>query len=216
MIGPAAAALAAALATALLLASPLAVAGVSVLLAALVAWVAWRDVTTFTIPDPAVAALAGAALVLRWHGLPGGELAGGGLTGEGLVGGGLAGGGLAVEGLARGGLALAGLVLAVDLALSAGLLWLVREAFHRRRGVDALGFGDVKLAGALGLWLGAGDFALALLVASLAGLGLAGVAALNGRPVGRATKLPFGALLAPAGFAVWRLVGPAIEQLGSA
>lgn len=182
MIGPALAALVAALATRLALTTPWPDFAVAALMAVPVAWIAWRDVASFTIPDLALGAMAGTAAVLRWQG-----------WGEGEV-----------------------LALGADLLLSAGLLWLVREAFYRRRGVDALGFGDVKLAAMMGLWLGAGDFAMALLAASGTGLALAGAAALAGRPVTLSTKIPFGALLAPAGYVVWRLAGPAIGSAGSA
>ncbi len=80
-------------------------------------------------------------------------------------------------------------------ALCGGALWAVREAFYRLRGHDGLGFGDVKLAAGCGVLLGASGFALALLAASLAGIAAALVA--------RRTKLPFGALLAPAALLTW-------------
>ncbi|WP_420391668.1 prepilin peptidase [Acuticoccus sp.] len=99
------------------------------------------------------------------------------------------------------------LVLAIDVAGSGGALWLVREAGYRLRGEDVLGLGDVKLAAALGLLLGALGFALALLAASVTGLLLALALAATGRPVGRTTKLPFGALLAPSALLTWLLIG---------
>lgn len=87
-----------------------------------------------------------------------------------------------------------------------GALWAVREGFYRLRGHDGLGFGDVKLAAALGVLVGVFGFALALLAASIAGVA---IALLRGDG-GRSEKLAFGALLAPAAYAVWASgLGPA-------
>ncbi|UOM34665.1 prepilin peptidase [Acuticoccus sp. I52.16.1] len=185
---PAVAAVAAAFCTAVILTMPafgVLAPALGLAVAALCALVAVVDARTFTIPDGAVAALAGLAVVLRW--------AAGLATGQGT--------------------ATLLPVLALDLALSAGALWAVREVFYRRRGVDVLGFGDVKLAGAAGLLVGAAGFAAALLAASLLGLVIAGGMALAGRRVDRSTKLPFGALLAPAVFAVWWMAGPSAVPL---
>jgi prepilin signal peptidase PulO-like enzyme (type II secretory pathway) len=96
----------------------------------------------------------------------------------------------------------------LDLALSAGLLWVIREVYFRLRGYDGLGLGDVKLAAGGGLLLGATGFAFALLVASVLGLFAVVVSRLvkgprrmkeaeaQPHPI-TALKLPFGALLAP-------------------
>ena len=97
-------------------------------------------------------------------------------------------------------------LLAADALLCGGALLLLREAFWRLRGLDALGLGDVKLAAACGLLLGTAGFAGALLAASLAGLAAAGLATLGGRDMRRA-KMPFGALLAPAAVVVWWAAG---------
>jgi leader peptidase (prepilin peptidase)/N-methyltransferase len=83
-------------------------------------------------------------------------------------------------------------------ALCGAALWAVREAFFRLRGHDGLGFGDVKLATAAGVLVGPAPFALALVIACLAGLA---VALARGSRAG--DRLPLGALLAPAVFAVW-------------
>lgn len=93
--------------------------------------------------------------------------------------------------------------VAVDVTVTGGGFWLLREIGYRRRGTDILGFGDVKLAAALGVLVGTAGFSAALLAASGAGLAIAALAALSGRPVDRTTKLPFGALLAPAALVVW-------------
>lgn len=76
-----------------------------------------------------------------------------------------------------------------------GLLWVVSEAYFRIRGVDGLGFGDVKMLAMIGAFLGWQLTIVTLFGASLAGaaLGLALIAS------GRGTlqlKLPFGSFLA--------------------
>ncbi len=101
------------------------------------------------------------------------------------------------------------ILLALDVLLSGGVLLAFREIYYRRRGFDGLGLGDVKLAAAGGLLVGAGAFAWALLGASL--LALLGVAIVYGiaRTRHRSIdfeayrKLAFGALLAPALYAAW-------------
>lgn len=96
----------------------------------------------------------------------------------------------------------AGLAAATTGAGAFALFWLVDAGF-RRRGREALGFGDVKLAGAAAVWLAPGDAALALEIAALGA-----VAALLLRPRGgplRETAVPFGAFLAPAAWLVFVL-----------
>lgn len=84
-----------------------------------------------------------------------------------------------------------------------GTLWLVAEGYQRLRGRQGLGGGDPKLFGAIGLWLGWQQLPLVLLAASL--IGLAGVLGMmaRGRSVSATSRLPFGVMLAAAGFAVW-------------
>ncbi|MEJ8574474.1 A24 family peptidase [Microbaculum marinum] len=84
-----------------------------------------------------------------------------------------------------------------------GAFLAVREAFYRLRGVDGLGFGDVKLAAAGGAWLGWEAFAFAVVVAAAGALGFVGAAALRGRRWDASRRLAFGAFLAPAIWAVW-------------
>jgi len=69
----------------------------------------------------------------------------------------------------------------------------VRRAFLRLRGRPALGFGDVKLVGALGLWLGLGT-PWAIMTAAI--LGLVGLAII--RP--KDGRIAFGPALAIAGW----------------
>jgi prepilin signal peptidase PulO-like enzyme (type II secretory pathway) len=106
---------------------------------------------------------------------------------------------------------LATLALGVAGAIiGAAVLTALRWLWFRARGVEAIGFGDVKLAGALGAWLGPIDLFHAFLVAALAGLALVvvgrqfGVAAIAARDPN--ARLPFAALLAPAAWLVFVLV----------
>lgn len=151
--------------------------GAGVALAAVAVWIVWQDVKTLTISDAALLALAGMAVAIRWN-----EAASVGEPVSSFLA-----------------------TIAVDALLPGGLLLLFREVYYRRRGVDGLGFGDVKLAAAGGLLVGTGAFAWALFAASA--LALACVAAcrllLPGATLALADRLAFGAFLAPATIAVW-------------
>lgn len=104
--------------------------------------------------------------------------------------------------IASDGLTITTALLALGDGLACGgALWAVREIYYRLRGHDGLGLGDVKLAAGAGMLVGPMGFAIALLAASLGGLA---VVALRGG-ASRATKLPLGALLAPAALGVWAL-----------
>ncbi|MGP8437769.1 prepilin peptidase [Paraburkholderia fungorum] len=91
-------------------------------------------------------------------------------------------------------------------ALSAALcFWLLHCLIFRVTGREGLGFGDVKLYWAIGVWLGWQPllhvFALALLLAAIYGLGL-----FTMRKVGEDRLIPFGPFLA-AGAAITALFG---------
>lgn len=58
-------------------------------------------------------------------------------------------------------------------ALAGGLLFLVRAYFALRHKYEGMGFGDVKLAAALGLWTGGNAAPWFIVVAAVLGLGLA-------------------------------------------
>jgi leader peptidase (prepilin peptidase)/N-methyltransferase len=76
--------------------------------------------------------------------------------------------------------------------------------YAQMRGVQALGFGDVKLLGASAVWLGFGGLALQILAASLSALAFALWRSWRrGRPLRARARLPFGAFLAPAVPLVW-------------
>jgi leader peptidase (prepilin peptidase)/N-methyltransferase len=86
--------------------------------------------------------------------------------------------------------------------LAFGLFFSVRQAYYWLTKRDGLGFGDVKLAGALGLWLDFTSFALSLQLAAIAALILVlWQACQNKRD--RFAMLPLGAFLAPSAFTVY-------------
>lgn len=93
-------------------------------------------------------------------------------------------------------------LLLVDGALCGGAFLVIREAFFRIRGYDGMGFGDVKLAAASGLFVGMQGFAWSVLAASALGLIVALVLPVL-RPGRKLERLPFGAFLAPACWSIW-------------
>ena len=83
--------------------------------------------------------------------------------------------------------------------------WSVAAAFHRFRGMSGLGFGDVKLAGALGLWVGLEGMVAVVLTASLGGIAVLLLGHATGRvrrPVD-AAAIAFGPYLCLSAWAVW-------------
>ncbi|TPQ49843.1 hypothetical protein C2U72_16485 [Prosthecomicrobium hirschii] len=168
----------------------------------LVVVVVRSDLDRYLIPDAASLGIAATGLAQAWW------------AGWAGVGGGVGAGGWE----------------AVASALAQGLgagaaVYAVRTGYRWLRGQEGIGFGDVKLAAALGLWLDPFAQALALQLAAMAALGVVLTArALERRSQGPAedgarvedgagvedgpesphgmTMVPFGAFLAPAGFAV--------------
>ena len=82
-------------------------------------------------------------------------------------------------------------------------LAVVAWAYRRVRERVGLGGGDPKLFAAIGAWIGWTMLPWTLLIAASGGLGYAAFSMLRGRPVTATTRLPFGMLLAAAGFALW-------------
>jgi leader peptidase (prepilin peptidase)/N-methyltransferase len=84
------------------------------------------------------------------------------------------------------------LIAAGGLALTGGLYWAFQPEVEEEEGeVVVMGFGDVKLAGLLGAWVGVGPFLVGLMVAVVAGA-LVGLAL-------RERKVPFVPYLALGG-----------------
>jgi leader peptidase (prepilin peptidase)/N-methyltransferase len=80
-----------------------------------------------------------------------------------------------------------------------GLAW----AYRRLRGRDGMGRGDAKLLAVAGAWLGWEALPQVVLLAALAGLGLAGGMALRRGGLDPAAPLPFGPCLALALWLCW-------------
>lgn len=68
-----------------------------------------------------------------------------------------------------------------------GLFWVIRWLYLRLKNIRALGMGDVKLAGALGLWVGVSGLPALLLIGSILGLVTAIIA--------KRSVVPFGPFL---------------------
>jgi leader peptidase (prepilin peptidase)/N-methyltransferase len=81
---------------------------------------------------------------------------------------------------------------------TAVVLALLRRCYAWIRRREGLGFGDVKLAAAVGAWLPLDTIPLCFGLAASAALVTVMVAHLRGRSIEGAMKLPFGAFLCPA------------------
>lgn len=77
-------------------------------------------------------------------------------------------------------------------------LWLIYHAHHAITGREGMGYGDFKITAALGAWLGWQSLPMLILCAAAGGLALALALALGSRPLSMA--MPFGPLLAAAGW----------------
>jgi leader peptidase (prepilin peptidase)/N-methyltransferase len=84
-------------------------------------------------------------------------------------------------------------------ALGSGILWGIGALYQRVRGVEGMGFGDVKMMAMVGAFAGPAGVAITLFAASVVGavVGLAMIP-LGGKNLRNA--LPFGCFLAPAAF----------------
>jgi leader peptidase (prepilin peptidase) / N-methyltransferase len=82
----------------------------------------------------------------------------------------------------------------------------LREFYLRVRGRDALGFGDVKLAAAGGVWLDWFTMPIAIEIAALCALSFYVVKqSIKGQQVRMTARLPFGLFFAPAIWIAWLL-----------
>lgn len=112
---------------------------------------------------------------------------------------------LVIAGLAAG---IAGLAPALDTRLIGGLaaflfFLAIRHGYRRVRGREGMGGGDVKLFGAIGLWLGWLPLPHVLLGAAAAGLLYAAALAVTGRRLAASTAVPFGFFLSLAAWGIW-------------
>ncbi len=83
----------------------------------------------------------------------------------------------------------------------------LRWGYRALRGREGLGFGDVKLAAAMGAWVSWSGLPSAILLGTLAALLWVAVAARRGAGLSADRKVPFGAFLAFGLWVVW-LHGP--------
>jgi leader peptidase (prepilin peptidase)/N-methyltransferase len=90
-----------------------------------------------------------------------------------------------------------------------GILWLVYHAFRLLTGKEGMGYGDFKLTGMLGAWLGWQALPGIILLSSLVGA-IVGVALILLAGRARDKPIPFGPFLAAAGW-IYLIWGPAIE-----
>jgi prepilin signal peptidase PulO-like enzyme (type II secretory pathway) len=100
--------------------------------------------------------------------------------------------------------------------LAFALFFAVAGIYEWLTGREGLGFGDVKLAGALGVWLDFEGFALALELAACTALLLVLWQARKGKNW-RFARLPLGAFLTPAAFCVYvtsSLAWPSLPATG--
>lgn len=91
------------------------------------------------------------------------------------------------------------LMALAGVAAGGGLLWLIIEVWLRLRGVEAMGFGDVKMLAMIGAFLGLKLTLLTFILSSLMG-GLIGLFVVVSRRGGMSTALPYGTMLAVAAF----------------
>jgi leader peptidase (prepilin peptidase)/N-methyltransferase len=102
-------------------------------------------------------------------------------------------------------LASVGAALLRGAVLAAGFLAL-RALYRRLRGREGIGLGDVKLAGAAGVWLQWATIPVAIEIAALVALAVYTLRQVAGGRVMSATaRLPFGLFLAPAIWLGWLL-----------
>jgi leader peptidase (prepilin peptidase)/N-methyltransferase len=91
----------------------------------------------------------------------------------------------------------------VDAILGAAIgylsLWLVYQTFKLATGKEGMGYGDFKLLGALGAWMGPVSLLPIVLLSSLAGA-IIGSIALATYGKDRSTPIPFGPFIAVAGW----------------
>ena len=91
-------------------------------------------------------------------------------------------------------------------AVLAGCFFALRAIYARLRGREGIGLGDVKLAGAAGMWLAWATIPVAIEIAALAALTVYVVRHVGGGRVMSATaRMPFGLFLAPAIWLGWLL-----------
>lgn len=99
----------------------------------------------------------------------------------------------------------------LGMAVGGGLLWAVAEAYLRLRGIEGMGFGDVKMMAMVGAFLGAPLALLTIMIGSLLG-SVIGLIFMRFAGKSREYELPFGTFLGVAGI-IAVLYGEDLVQL---
>lgn len=94
----------------------------------------------------------------------------------------------------------------IGAAAGFGALAAIALGYRALRGRDGLGWGDPKLLGAIGAWLGWQMLPIVLLLASLIGLLAVLAQRARGEAVSATTRVPLGALMAVAAWPLWLLL----------
>jgi len=89
-------------------------------------------------------------------------------------------------------------------AMGFGLFFLLAWGYEKLKGIEGLGFGDVKMMGWLGTWLGLEWVPFIIFVASVSGL-VVGLYQMRKSGDGLQSALPFGPFLAFAALIAWCL-----------
>lgn len=92
-------------------------------------------------------------------------------------------------------------------AAAYGVIFGANALYRAARGQDGIGGGDAKLLMAAGAWVGPSGTLSVFLTSTLAALAAFAGAAILGRGIGRATRIPFGPFLCFALWVTW-LFGP--------
>jgi leader peptidase (prepilin peptidase)/N-methyltransferase len=87
----------------------------------------------------------------------------------------------------------------IGAAAGYGVLWIIYHLFRLLTGKEGMGYGDFKLLGALGAWMGWQMLPLTVLLSSLGGA-LFGLGMMALRRHGRGQPMPFGPFIAAAGW----------------
>jgi leader peptidase (prepilin peptidase)/N-methyltransferase len=99
---------------------------------------------------------------------------------------------------------------AIGAAAGLAAFYAISVLYRAARGVDGLGLGDAKLAGAAGAWLGWQALAFVVLVACAVGLVWVGTATMRRGRAALEERIPFGVALSFAIWVIWLYGLPAV------
>lgn len=99
---------------------------------------------------------------------------------------------------------------AIGAAAGLAAFYSIAVLYRAARGVDGLGLGDAKLAGAAGAWLGWQALAFVVLIACAVGLVWVGIATMRRGRAALEERIPFGIALSFAIWIIWLYGLPAV------